>query len=388
MRECDKRQPLSSTPETRSSQASFLAMASILACVMLGSTALAQVTVQTWNGQFNDSHNNTNYPFFMAGTDPSNQNQNGSPIPVYVVPLKVTFGNSSCTSGQHVFDPSTIVYNNESAVQMVVSSPIFTGITGFPTEPSGYAGQYIDAFQRGNFWYDVLNYNQNYHLNLQNPPTFVQEQNLGFPNLTDGAAANDTTGLYGQCIGVVNVFSFPSRIPSLIDSLYQQQLISPTGLVMFVMYDVFLGTYAPVVGWRAGGAGEHNSTLTSDGGALFTWLYATYNDATSCSNSSPCLFPDVDDFSHETAEWADDPFGNTQAPCNAGSSYLEVADPLLGYDTAAYHSYPAANGYTYHLQDLVYLSYFGKDLSKEYGQQLTFQGASYNPPLGYCSNGG
>jgi hypothetical protein len=270
---------------------------------------------------------------------------------------------------------------------MVVSSPIFTGIVGFPTEPSGYAGQYVDAFQRGNFWYDVLNYNQNYHLNLQNPPTFVQEQSLGFANLTDGAAANDNQGLYGQCIGVVDIYSFPSRIPPLINSLYQQQLISPTGLVMFVMYDVFLGTYAPVVGWQAQGAGEHYSTLTQDGGALFTWLYATYNDATSCPNSSPCRFADVDDFSHETAEWADDPF-NSKAPCSDGNSILEVGDPVIGYQTAAYYSYPAANGYTYHLQDLVYLSYFGKDASKEYGQQLTFQGTSYNPPLTYCSNGG
>jgi len=63
---------------------------------------------------------------------------------------------------------------------------------------------------------------------------------------------NDNQGLYGQCIGVVDIYSFPSRIPPLINSLYQQQLISPTGLVMFVMYDVFLGyANAPVVGWQA-----------------------------------------------------------------------------------------------------------------------------------------
>jgi hypothetical protein len=216
----------------------------------------------------------------------------------------------------------------------------------------------------------------------------VQEQNLGVPSLSNGGAADDTQGLYGNCVGVVNANTFPALIPTLIDSLYQQQLISPAGLVMFVMYDVFLGRYNPVGGWQAIGAGEHNSSLTQDAGALFTWLYATYNDATSCSNSSPCLYADVDDFSHETAEWADDPFGQTQAPCLENNSILEVGDPLIPYNAGAYYPYPAANGYTYHLQDLVYLSYFGRDPSKEYKGQLTFQGTSYTPPLGYCSNGG
>jgi len=81
MSECEKRQSLPRVPKQGLVRPAFQSMAGILACVMLGCTALAQVTVQTWNGQFNDTRNNTNYPFVMAGTDPSNQNQKREPYP-------------------------------------------------------------------------------------------------------------------------------------------------------------------------------------------------------------------------------------------------------------------------------------------------------------------
>ncbi len=93
-------------------------------------------------------------------------------------------------------------------------------------------------------------------------------------------------------------------------------------------------------------------------------------------------------FSHEVAEWADDPFGHTTAPCNSNGNVLEVGDPLLIYDQAAYGTYTGTNGFPYHLQDLAFLSYFGEDTSDVYNNQLSVQNTTYNPPLQYCVNGG
>lgn len=74
------------------SRASLLAVGVTLACIAFAGSALAQATIQTWNGQFTDTRNSENYPFVMVGTDPSNPNQNGGYIPVYVVPSKLPLG--------------------------------------------------------------------------------------------------------------------------------------------------------------------------------------------------------------------------------------------------------------------------------------------------------
>ncbi len=84
------------------------------------------------------------------------------------------------------------------------------------------------------------------------------------------------------------------------------------------------------------------------------------------------MFADTVDFSHEVAEWVDDPSGKTNAPCDNRSGKLEVADPVDG--APPYYTYPGTNGFTYHTQDAVFLPYFGASASLSYGGQTTFQG--------------
>jgi hypothetical protein len=66
--------------------------------------------------------------------------------------------------------------------------------------------------------------------------------------------------------------------------------------------------------------------------------------------------------SHEIAEWMDDPAGNNPTPSwgNIGQvsgcqANLEVGDPLSGTLNQIYMS---SNGYTYHVQDLAFTSWF------------------------------
>jgi hypothetical protein len=212
------------------------------------------------------------------------------------------------------------------------------------------------------------------------------KQTLSVTGAANGTAMDDPNHVVGGCVGVVDPTWFDAQLVDMVQSLYLSNQISPTGLAMFVLYDAFYGQYFPQ-GWEIEGAGVHGATLTPDGAGIQTYVSATYNsyDENTCSymgQPATCQYQDVDDFSHETAEWMDDPFGHTPGPCNG---YLEVGDPLVPYGTSAYHSYTGLNGFSFHLQDLVFLKYFGAGAPyTSYGNQFTFQGVL---PLSYCSDG-
>jgi hypothetical protein len=100
---------------------------------------------------------------------------------------------------------------------------------------------------------------------------------------------------------------------------------------------------------------------------------------------------DVAALSHEVGEWMDDPeTNNTNVPALCGedgnrSQILEVSDPEevdANYGTFPY----TLNGFTYHLQDLVYLEYFGAPTTTSVGGEMTFQNNPFD--LTVCSNGG
>lgn len=357
-----------------------LAVLAILMCPILAVNASAQVTVPTWSSSFTDTYRPDwpAFPFTMVGGNPASSQTTS--VNVYVIPLKVVFPDTTCQSGQYTFDPETVINSNGTVVDNVIQSPIFTPISGyFPEAPNrNTAITWINAFQRGNFWAAVQN-NPGYNLGLNVLTPYVAEQTIVLSSFSNGVAVDDPSQEYGGCIGIVDPFWFGGQIVSLLNTLYQQGEIQPTGLAMFVASDVFEGLKQGSF-WSAGGAGEHGSTATPDGVGEQTWAWAAYNGYTTaqCTASAQyCTWADTVDFSHEIAEWADDPSGNTPAPCQNRHSFLEVADSL---DTQPYYTYPGTNGFTYHVQDVTFLPYFGASTSMSYGQQVTFQGEN----IPYC----
>jgi hypothetical protein len=63
----------------------------------------------------------------------------------------------------------------------------------------------------------------------------------------------------------------------------------------------------------------------------------------------------------------DDPFVDNHVPCS-DNSIMENGDPLVLDD----HAYPV-NGFTYHLQDLVFIPYFGAPRNFSVNRWLSFQ---------------
>ena len=84
---------------------------------------------------------------------------------------------------------------------------------------------------------------------------------------------------------------------------------------------------------------------------------------------------DVSALSHEIGEWADDPLVVNISGNNTPCGILENGDPLEGNPNYGAYRY-VLHGFTYNLQDLVTLPYFGAPPSTTVNDWLSFQGES------------
>jgi hypothetical protein len=314
-----------------------------------------QTSLQTWNGSFN--YQGTNYPYNMVGTAPSTNTS--TTVQVYVIPLKVVI--TSRTGAKTTYDPSHVLSNGKTVTNNTVGSPIFNSSTTYVQGGVDVGTtQYIDAYQRANFWGTVKNA-ANYHL-LLGGPTVIAEQTLS-PSSRYG-----TTGtVFGFKAGLVDINWFDAQIQSLITKFTQ---IQPNTFPIFLTYDVYLTQNG---GCCIGGYHSSEGSISNPQ----AYAHATYVD-------HPGDFAqDVSALSHEVGEWADDPLVVNINGNNTPCGILEVGDPLEG--EANYGGYPyTLNGFTYNLQDLVTLPYFGAPTSTSVNGWLSFQG---NSSLSVCSNG-
>lgn len=312
----------------------------------------ASAPLQTWNGSF--TFGGTNYTYNMVGAAPSSNTS--VTIPVYIIPVKIVI-----TSGttKYSFDPAHKLSNGNTVVQNTVDSPIFDSSTTY-TQGGVDVGttQYIDAFQRANFWGTVKSHT-NSHL-LLGGPTVLAEQTLS-PSKTYGKLGTP----FGFRAGLVDINWFDAQLPNLMSKLG----ITPNAFPIFLTYNVYLT--------QAGGCciGGYHSSEGSVSNPQ-SYAHATY------VSKAGAFAQDVSALSHEVGEWADDPLtvnpNGNNTPCGA----LENGDPLE--TNANYGAYPyVLHGFTYNLQDLVTLPYFGAPTSTSVHGWLSFQGEA----LGVCSNG-
>ena len=304
--------------------------------------------VPTWSDSFNY---NGQWDYTMIGADPSNGGT--TTVPVYLVPVSINIGGT-------VYGPSTTI------VASVLASPLLC-------QPSGsnqctipfYSGgndfgvtQYLDAFQRANVWaYDSSN---NYHLLLGAPAKII------VPTVTPPSG---DSGIFSSGEGWVNNGWWETTyLPQTLAQLQQSKQITQNGLglTIFLVYDI-CGTDGP-----NGGCfhhGNHFDTVFGSTPEVQYSLWADYNDLSSY------IFTDVAVLSHEVGEWADDPYKSNSVYCDGG--FMEVGDPLAGM-ASSYVKYGS-----WHLQDLVFLTYFG-DSGVSINNQFSFQN---NQNLSICSNG-
>jgi hypothetical protein len=304
----------------------------------------------TWNGSF--TYQGTTYNYYMVGTAPSTGTS--TTIKAFLIPLKVVIGT-------HTFDPSAIQEGGESVTQQTLESPVFHNLNYTLGGTNIGTTQYLDAFQRANFWGTVKSHT-GYHV-LLGGPTMLAEQTLTPPPNLSGVG-----NPFGPLAGLVDINWFDGQLNAIIKRFTQ---IQPNTFPIFLTSNLYLTS--------GGGCciGGYHSATGPQSYTHFTFI------------TTPGVFSqDVSALTHEVGEWMDDP-GTKGAFNSVACGILEVGDPEEGFANYGGFPYPLG-GFNYNQQDLVFLEYFGalgtSAAPTSVGGWMTF----HNNPFGLsvCSNGG
>jgi hypothetical protein len=262
---------------------------------------------------------------------------------VYVVPLIFKIGgltfdptvaDASCMAGKV---PLTVLKNSP----MVVGTHDFK-INGIDVGKA----QYSDAFQRASFWKDVSANGGTYHNKLA-------YKFLPAVTITPGSANSALFTVTGGCIanyGGVEINWLDAELQGTIIPSLASKGVGPTNLPIFMIYNttMYINTTAQCcVGGYHGAFGSPVQTYSPFGFDTVGVFGAGGED--------------TDIMAHEVNEWQDDPLGNNPTPAwgkigqvTGCQTNLEVGDPLTGTN------YPnvTLSGFTYHLQELAFFSWF------------------------------
>jgi hypothetical protein len=277
-------------------------------------------------------------------------------------------GNVLTAPGVTTFDPtvpddSCLTSPNDVPLKLLQQSPIFNAFD------FNYGGtdiglvQTTDAQVRGEF-FKLVNFgdvpfddNPFYNLILS-PVRTLQAVVINIP-AAQGVAY--PSAAFGGCpTGKEAIIDLAAYRPALVAAIaaVQAQGVNASTFPLFTLHNAVecegtnCASLAPNTACCV--LGFHNAVT---GGQTF----GSADFDTSAIFVSPV--PDVSITSHEVAEWANDPFGNNPTPawghtgqvpgCQAN---LEVGDPLSG--TLAPPIFNRKNGFTYHMQELAFFSWF------------------------------
>lgn len=302
----------------------------------------ASANLPQWTFDWKSSYNNESYESVILGGNPSTSNATTT-IEVGIIPIKMVYGSSN---GNMTFDPNkTGEFGSMSTTQMVNGSLIFKSLVDYNQGGTDLGTtQYEDAYMRGNWWGFGVDTNTNYHLILN---TLVgPEQTFTVPASEGSVISNPWSGIP---TGTADINWFDDQLQTVMAkyscSKIKEPCISPNVLPLFITENVYLTEGGCCIG------GYHSANGLGPSGQ-------TYSYSTSIQQSSGGVFSqDVGALAHEVGEWIMDPFTTNLSPC-PNNGILEVGDPLeTGPD---FGDYPyTVNGFTYHPQDLVFITWFG-----------------------------
>jgi len=327
----------------------------------LAESAAAQ-TVPLWSGSATAFGSNYNYT--MVGVNPFVKETTPSvTITTNVVPIKIELLNSTGGVVQS-FNPNaanTACGLTTSPDARTRQSPLFAPYNDTVDGTNIGKVQYESGFMRENFANYVLG------SGAINPKYGITLKAVNTPEFTVTVPSTDWSmyyaSSYGQCGGNA-AGNMPSINYTYWDTYVQGTLIpllqadgytTSTNMVDLLLANVVMydGTVSNccILGYHSGVAtasGEqYYDTADYDSTGLFT-----YNGA---------VTDDISAMSHELGEWLNDPNGNNPVPAwgHIGQqpgcqTNLEVGDPLSGTTV----SIAMSNGVTYHPQELVFLSWF------------------------------
>ncbi len=300
-------------------------------------------TIPLWNYSLVSPVDNLSYSGNMVGRSPFAHGFRTTSVQAYLIPVIMKFSDGT------VLDPtapdpcnSNLAVNNVTA-----NSPIFQN-AAFSLNGVGVGTtQYIDAFQRANFWTNVSPTGNRYHtlLNLTTLPAI----NVTVP-AADGGATN--LGFFFCTWGDIDINWFDSLVENTLLPSLAAQGVAPNTIPIFLFDSVNMCDPYDPNNVPCGILGYHSAYTPS--GLLQTYIVSDFDN-------SGLYLGDVSVLSHEVGEWMDDPVGTNPTPAwgNTGQvvgcqNNLEDGDPLTGTDLPQV----TMNNFNYTLQELVFFSWF------------------------------
>jgi hypothetical protein len=256
--------------------------------------------------------------------------------------------------------------------------------------------QYVDAFQRGNFWSYVQLTGNAYHTMLS-PVVTAPMQNITLSANTSDAALYMWSGTADNC-GVIPLVAGSTNanqyfagvnintLDPILRSIMTTLGVTKSEFPFFVIYKTYIFAGSALSGGNCCILGYHDSIPEGSANAQ-TYGISLFGDSAIPFGGAQ----DTAIMAHEVGEWMDDPgvlnfvpqWGGIGQVSNCQPN-LEVGDPLTGNAISTL----MPNGFTYHLQELTYFSWFlgntpSYGAGGKYSSNGTFSGfAKVCPPGG------
>jgi hypothetical protein len=159
-------------------------------------------------------------------------------------------------------------------------------------------------------------------------------------------------------LGVVNINNFSHLLTNQLLPALRSKGVDPSTFPIFLMSNVVMSIGRPTDLNKCCVLGFHGAKSYGVSRPIQTFSPLDF-DTTGLFGPS---VTDTSIMAHEVGEWQDDPFGNNPAPAwghtgqvRGCQGNLEVGDPLTGTNIPAV---TMPNGFTYHLQELAFFSWF------------------------------
>jgi hypothetical protein len=311
-------------------------------------SAAAATTIPLWDYSITSPVDMVQYSGVMVGRSPFFHGARTTDIPTIIVPIRIVMPDGG------VFDPAAADATCSPAgapLALVQASPVFQSATFTMGGTMVGTTQYLDAFQRGNFWTNVSVTGDRYHTMLS-PVTTLAPVTVNVP------APNGTTNASGGCgrIGVMDINWWQPHVESTIIPSLAAQGVNPTTLPLFLFYNVVMTQGTPTLtGSTCCILGYHTAF-----GSTTVQTYSAFDfDTTTLFGPTSSA---ISAMSHEVGEWMDDPLGANITPAwghigqvTGCQSDLEDGDPLTGQ---SFPSVVMPNNVTYMPQELAFFSWF------------------------------
>jgi len=331
--------------------------------------AAAATSVPLFNYSVTASRDLNHYSGVMVGRSPFFHGARTTNIPVVIIPVKFTMTDHDV--GAQVFDPTATDATcspHGSPLTVFQKSPILNAVNFTMPFSGGVnvgSGQYIDEFQRANFWSSVSVTGNRFHTVLS-PVTTLPVQSVTVPTgHGKGYLASDFGGGFCGSLGGLDgswwdpvIFTGGSggEAQTLIASLTGAGKISPTQFPIFLFYNVIMNSTGESACGSGCALGYHNSqSLPVQTYGVADWDTTLLFDQPGSTTGNSSVM------AHEVGEWMDDPLGTNPVPSfghigqvSGCQNNLEVGDALSGTIVPPV----LLNSMNYDLQELVFFSWF------------------------------